>query len=58
MSKIQTYIKNIIQTYQILVDQFSILVYQFLSLKWTKISKTSVNHSTPPNYSNRVKIIE
>ena len=39
MSKIQTFIKK---NYS---DNL-ILVYQFLSLKWTKISKTNVNHGT------------
>ena len=29
-----------------------ILVYQFLSLKWTKKSKTNVNYGNPtPNYN-------
>ena len=49
MSKIQTFIKN--------YSDNLILVYQFLSLKWTKKSKTNLNYGTPPpNYNYRVKI--
>ena len=45
MSKIQTFYKK--RLFNL------ILVYQFLSLKWTKRSKTNVNYSkTPLNYNN------
>ena len=48
MSKIQTFIIKLFNL---------ILVYHFLSLKWTKKTKTNVNYGkTPPNYNNRVKI--
>ena len=59
MSKIQTFKKNkkkIIQTYLVLVHQFFILEYQFLSLKWTKNLKLMLIMVHPhPNYNNRVK---
>ena len=59
MSKIQTFTqKRIIQTYLILLHQFSILIYQFLSLERTKKSKTNVNYDTTTKKItiNRVKI--
>ena len=50
MSKIQTFIKKKNQSYNLILE------YQFLSLKWTKKSKTNVNYGTP--HQKKITIIE